>query len=334
MNAIRLEGIRKSFAKGVPILSELNLAVAEGERLAVVGPSGAGKTTLLRLLAGFEKADAGKIFIGEREVTNVPPEQRDVAFVFQNHALYPHLTVEENLGFPLKLRGVERAEIAKRVTEMAELLRLEQFLKRRPGELSGGEAQRVALGRALIRQPAALLMDEPLSSLPPDLRLQLRHELVKLHSEQPRPLLYVTHDHEDALALGQRVAVLHEGRFQQIGTPRDIFTHPANKFVAGFIGKPSMNFLPANDSTKVAHTIGVRPEHFEMCGASEAWFSAKIDTVQYAGSHSDILARWEKGNIVFRVFGNNVPEAGEMIHLRARDENLHFFDSSGKRLES
>src|SRR5437868_7800312 len=194
MTAIRLEGISKSFSKGAPILSDLTLAIAAGEHLAIVGPSGAGKTTLLRLLAGFEKLDAGKIFFGDRDVTNLPPEQRDVGFVFQTHALYPHLTVEENLSFPLRLRGFSRSEIAKRVREMATVLRVQQFLHRRPGELSGGEAQRVALGRALIREPSILLMDEPLSSLPPDLRLQLRHELITLHARQPRPLLYVTHD--------------------------------------------------------------------------------------------------------------------------------------------
>jgi len=209
MTAIRLEGVSKSFSKGAPILSDLTLSVNEGERLAIVGPSGAGKTTLLRLIAGFEKPDAGKIFINDRDITSLPPEQRDIGFVFQTHALYPHLTVEENLEFPLRLRNVARAEVARRVSEMAALLQVESLLHRKPSELSGGEAQRVALGRALIRNPAALLMDEPLSSLPPDLRRQLRHELIKLHAQRKCPLLYVTHEHEDAFALGQRVAVLH-----------------------------------------------------------------------------------------------------------------------------
>lgn len=334
MSAIRFEGIRKSFGRGAPILSDLNLTIAEGERLAVVGPSGAGKTTLLRLIAGFEKADAGKIFIGEREVTNLPPEQRDVAFVFQTHALYPHLTVEENLGFPLKLRGVARPEIANRVNAMAALLKLEPFLKRRPPELSGGEAQRVALGRALIREPAALLMDEPLSSLPPDLRLQLRHELVTLHTKQPRPLIYVTHDHEDALALGQRVAVLNEGRLQQIGAPHEIYERPANKFVATFIGKPSMNFVDVRKAGYPCAVAGVRPEHFEICSVDEAWFTPKIEDLQFGGGHTDIVVRLNGSDVIIRYFGKCSRRVGDVLPLRIRPENMHFFDEAGNRIEA
>jgi ABC-type sugar transport system ATPase subunit len=333
MTAIRLEGIRKSFGKAAPVLSDLNLAVAKDERIAVVGPSGAGKTTLLRLIAGFEKPDAGKIFIGDRDVTNLPPEQRDVAFVFQNHALYPHLTVEENLAFPLRLRGVSRAEISARIKAMAKLLHLEPFLNRRPAELSGGEAQRVALGRALIREPAALLMDEPLSSLPPDLRLELRHELVKLHSTNPRPLLYVTHDHEDALALGQRVAVLHEGKFQQIGGPREIYERPANRFVATFIGKPRMNFVDLHKAGPAASIAGIRPEHFEICDAKHAMFTAQIEAIQYGGFYSDILAQVNGSEIIIRHFGNCPQKIGDTIPLRAPREHMHSFDERGNRIE-
>jgi multiple sugar transport system ATP-binding protein len=334
MSAIRLEGIRKSFAKGAPILSDLTLTVAEGERLAVLGPSGAGKTTLLRLIAGFEKPDGGRIFIGDRDVTNLAPEQRDIAFVFQNHALYPHLTVEENLGFPLKLRGVARADISNRVQAMAALLKIESFLKRRPPELSGGESQRVALGRALIREPAALLMDEPLSSLPPDLRLQLRHELVKLHAKQPRPLLYVTHDHEEALALGQRVAVLHEGRVQQIGTPRELYERPANRFVASFIGKPTMNFVEASKAGFPGTVVGIRPEHFEICDQTQSMFSAKIEDIQYGGAHSDLVATLNGSNVVIRRFGNPSFKVGDVVGLRAQPQNMHYFDQAGNRIES
>jgi ABC-type sugar transport system ATPase subunit len=338
MTAIRLEALRKSFDKGAPILSDLTLAVAANERLAIVGPSGAGKTTLLRLIAGFEKPDAGRIFIGDRDVTNLPPEQRDIGFVFQNHALYPHLTVEENLGFPLRLRSVARGEISRRVHEMAMLLQLGSFLSRRPSELSGGEAQRVALGRALIREPAALLMDEPLSSLPPDLRLQLRHELVKLHAKHPRPLLYVTHDHEEALATGQRVAVLHHGYLQQIGAPREIYERPANRFVAGFVGKPTMNFIPAelvkNSPIQGAETIGIRPEHFEVCNAGDAWFSAIVDDIQYGGFHTDIFAKSEAGNLIVRIFGEPKLKIGDPLPLRATPEFIHAFDASGDRISS
>lgn len=331
MTAIRLEGIRKSFGASTPVVDSFNLEVRAGERLAIVGPSGAGKTTLLRLIAGFEKVDAGKIFIGEREVTNLPPERRDIAFVFQSHALYPHLSVEENLAFPLELRHVARSEIEKRVKDLSGLLRIDGLLKRRPSELSGGEAQRVALGRALIREPSALLMDEPLSSLPPDLRLQLRHELIKLHQKQRRPLLYVTHDHEEALALGERVAVMNGGVVQQIGTPREIYERPANKFVGAFIGKPSMNFLP---SRKIGAIMGVRPEHFEVCDEKEAWFIARVESIQYGGFYSDIVAKFEERELVVRRFGAGEMRVGEALPLRAREENVHYFDAAGKRVEA
>jgi sn-glycerol 3-phosphate transport system ATP-binding protein len=334
MTAIRLEGVRKAFGKGAPILSDFTLTVGAGERVTIVGPSGAGKTTLLRLIAGFEKADAGRIFMGERDVTNLAPEQRDVGFVFQNHALYPHLTVEDNLAFPLKLRGVGRAEIAERVAAMAASLHLDAFLKRRPTELSGGEAQRVALGRALIRKPGVLLMDEPLSSLPPDLRLQLRHELAKLHMREPRPLLYVTHDHEDALALGQRVVVLNEGRLQQVGAPREIYERPANRFVATFIGKPTMNFVDVRKAGFPGAIAGIRPEHLEICGENEAMFTTPVEDVQYGGSHSDIVGRLNGNDVVVRCFGSCAWKMGDILPLRARRENMHFFDEAGHRIES
>jgi ABC-type sugar transport system ATPase subunit len=337
MTAIRLEGLSKSFGKGPPILSNLTFEVGETERLAIVGPSGAGKTTLLRLLAGFEKPGTGKIFLNDREVTNLPPEQRDIGFVFQNHALYPHLTVQENLEFPLRLRNVARAEIAKRVGEISTLLQLQSLLRRRPAELSGGEAQRVALGRAVIRNPAALLMDEPLSSLPPDLRRQLRHELIELHAQRKCPMLYVTHEHEDALALGQRVAILHEGRFQQIGTAREIYDRPANRFVAGFVGKPSMNFLKALSISRAGQSvpiIGIRPEHFEICDAKDAWCAATIEHIEFGGPHTDFVVRSKEDQIVIRRYGPQCLKIGDSIHLCAAAENVHFFDSSGNRVDS
>jgi multiple sugar transport system ATP-binding protein len=330
MTAIRLEGLSKSFGASTPILSSFNLSVAPGERLAIVGPSGAGKTTLLRLIAGFETPETGKIFIGERDVTNLPPEQRDIAFVFQTHALYPHLTVEENLAFPLRLRNVSKSEIAKRVTDLSGMLQIDALLGRRPVELSGGEAQRVALGRALIREPAALLMDEPLSSLPPDLRLQLRHEIIKLHEKQRRPLLYVTHDHEEALALGERVAVIDRGVVQQVGTPREVYERPGNKFVGAFVGKPAMNFL---QSRKIGAIMGVRPEHFEVCDANDAWFTARIESIQYGGFHSDIIAKFEQNAVVVRLFGNCPFDVGDALPLRARQEHVHYFDAAGNRVE-
>jgi ABC-type sugar transport system ATPase subunit len=290
---------------------------------------------LLRLVAGFEKLDSGKVIVRDRDIALLPPEKRDVGFVFQTHALYPHLTARENLEFPLKLRNLEQTEIAARVKEMAGLLRIESLLSRRPAELSGGEAQRVALGRALIRKPAVLLMDEPLSSLPPDLRLQLRHELARLHSAHPTPLLYVTHDHEDALAFGQRLAVLDRGVLQQIGRPQEIYEKPANRFVAGFVGKPSMNMIDArrlNLNIPGAATIGIRPEHLKICSEREAWLKGTVTDVQYGGAHQDVFVRCDAGELLARIFGKAELKVGNAVPLRAEMSSAHAFDAGGKRV--
>ncbi len=317
-----MEEITKAFSKGAPILAGLNLEVGEKEFVTLVGPSGAGKTTLLRIIAGLESCE-GRISIGENDVSSAPPEKRDVGMVFQTHALYPHLTVEENLSFPLRLRHVARPEISSRVEALASLLQLQPLLQRKPAELSGGESQRVALGRALIREPAALLMDEPLSSLPPDLRFHLRGELLRIHRERPRPTLYVTHDHEEALALGARVAVLFEGHIQQVGTPKEIYERPANRFVAGFVGRPSMNFM-AGEPVR-----GVRPEHFEICGEAEALVSGQIQSAQYLGAFTDVQA----GDFIVRTREKRDFRPGNKLYLRAREENIHRFDSkTGARL--
>src|SRR2546423_14874829 len=227
----------------VPALNGLDLEIADGEFMVLVGPSGSGKTTALRMLAGLEEVDAGAIFIGARDVTDVPPKSRDVAMVFQNYALYPYLTVEANMAFPLKMAGVKKSVRLQRVREVAKMLGLEEYLHRKPGQLSGGQRQRVAMGRAIVRLPKVFLMDEPLSNLDAKLRVQMRADIAALQSDFAVTTGYVTHDQAEAMTLGHRVAVLHEGHLQQVGPPRELYDRPVNTFVASFIGSPSMNLI-------------------------------------------------------------------------------------------
>src|SRR5881409_954503 len=225
----------------VPAVDSLDLHIEDGEFMVLVGPSGSGKTTALRMLAGLEEVDAGAVFIGERDVSDVPPKERDVSMVFQNYALYPYLTVAANIGFPLRIAKVKKAEREKRVKEVAKLLGLSEYLERKPGQLSGGQRQRVAMGRAIVRVPSVFLMDEPLSNLDAKLRVQMRADIAALQADFGITTVYVTHDQAEAMTLGHRVAVLHEGKLQQVGPPRELYERPANLFVAGFIGSPSMN---------------------------------------------------------------------------------------------
>ncbi|RMD78569.1 MAG: ABC transporter ATP-binding protein, partial [Gammaproteobacteria bacterium] len=245
MAELALEGLGKVFPDGTAALRGVDLAVGEGELLVLVGPSGCGKSTLLRLVAGLERPSAGRVRIGGRDVTTLPPQRRDVAMVFQNYALYPHLSVAGNLAFPLRMRGVPRAQRRRRVAEVAALLGLEGLLERRPGELSGGQRQRVAMGRALVRRPQVLLLDEPLSNLDARLRVQLRAELAALQRRTGVTTLHVTHDQAEAMTLGHRVAVLRAGRLEQVGQPEALYREPATAFVAAFLGSPGMNLLAA-----------------------------------------------------------------------------------------
>jgi multiple sugar transport system ATP-binding protein len=245
MASIRLENIDKTFPNGQRAVSTLDLEVKDGELAVLLGPSGCGKTTILRMIAGLETPTEGRIFLDNQDVTKLSPEKRDLAMVFQSHTLYPHKTVRDNLGFSLRLRHASRDTIAERVRQVAQALELETILERKPGQLSGGERQRVALGRALVRQPQAFLFDEPLSNLDAQLRVQMRGELLRLHRKLGATMLYVTHDQEEAMVLGDRVAVLRHGKLQQMGPPLDIYRRPVNLFVAGFIGSPPMNFFQA-----------------------------------------------------------------------------------------
>ena len=348
MAAVRYEQATRIYAgTDVPAVDALDLTIEDGEFLVMVGPSGSGKTTALRMLAGLEEVDAGAIFIGDREVTDVPPKRRDVAMVFQNYALYPYLTVAENIAFPLRMARVSKSERERRTTEVAQLLGIEQYLERKPGQLSGGQRQRVAMGRAIIREPSAFLMDEPLSNLDAKLRVQMRAEIASLQSRLGITTVYVTHDQSEAMTLGDRVAVLGDGRLQQCDTPRELYERPANTFVAGFIGSPSMNLCTVactNGSVQLGGVdvsvavrghgaevvLGLRPESIEL--ASDG-IPAEVEVVEELGADSYVFAAAEVGRLVARCETKHAPARGERVHLRPRTGEAHLFDpESGVRL--
>ncbi len=286
MASISFEHVTKQFddAKAV---DDLNIDVADGEFLVLVGPSGCGKTTALRMLAGLEEITDGRIKIGDRIVNNVTPGARNVAMVFQSYALYPHMTVRDNLAFSLRNFKVPKGEIARRVNDAAEILELDQLLGRKPKQLSGGQRQRVALGRAIVREPEAFLMDEPLSNLDAALRVQTRAEILKLQKRLGTTTIYVTHDQVEAMTMGDRIAVMSKGVLQQIGTPEQLYTQPANTFVARFIGSPSMNVVPAASIglTRTGVLAGFRPEHVLLGNgrADAATYDARVEVVEYLG---------------------------------------------------
>jgi multiple sugar transport system ATP-binding protein len=300
MATIAFKEVSKQFDDGTVAVDKLELEVAEGEFLILVGPSGCGKTTALRMVAGLEEVSEGSIFIGDRDVTHLAPVDRDVAMVFQNYALYPHMTVEENILFPLRQKGVKKAAAREQARDVAELLVIEELLQRKPRALSGGQRQRVAIGRALVRRPRAFLMDEPLSNLDAKLRVQMRAELLSLHQQVGITTIYVTHDQTEAMTLGDRVVVMNKGVVQQIAAPQDLYRAPANTFVAGFIGSPAMNFLrgsidggtlnvgkqaiaaPGRSNGEVI--VGVRPEDF--VAANGDGFEADVAFVENLGPES------------------------------------------------
>ena len=313
MTNVEFDGVTKVFPGGAVAVDGLSLTVSDGEFLILVGPSGCGKSTALRMVAGLEKISAGSITVGGTRVNDIPPKDRDIAMVFQNYALYPHMTVEKNLGFALRQRKAPREEIAQRVSAMAAMLGLEGLLQRRPGQLSGGQRQRVAMGRALVREPQVFLLDEPLSNLDAKLRVQMRAELKKLHHRLGITTIYVTHDQVEAMTLGDRIAVLSAGRLQQIGHPQDVYDHPANVFVAGFIGSPPMNLLRGSvrDGQVSAGDlvfaragvpdadviVGIRPEGLRLVGSDDPGpgFELHVDVVEPLGDevmvHGTVSAR-------------------------------------------
>jgi multiple sugar transport system ATP-binding protein len=346
----------------VAAVDALDLEIADGELMVLVGPSGSGKTTALRMLAGLEEVDAGAVLIGGRDVTDLPPKKRDIAMVFQNYALYPYLTVSQNIAFPLKMAGVKKAERERRAAEVARKLGLERLLERKPSQLSGGERQRVAMGRAIIRLPSVFLMDEPLSNLDAKLRVQMRADVAALQHDLGITTVYVTHDQSEAMTLGHRVAVLDHGKLQQVGTPRELYDRPDNRFVAGFIGSPAMNLceLPLGENGAVsfgddrvelnepmaaavrkngrpAVVLGLRPEALELGGEG---IPARVEVVEEFGADAYVFCTARVGEegttrLVARTEARLAPGQGDRIALRVRPGEAHLFDpESGARLEA
>jgi multiple sugar transport system ATP-binding protein len=359
MSSVTFDNATRLYPGGTrPAVDKLNLDIADGEFLVLVGPSGCGKSTSLRMLAGLEEVNDGRILIGDRDVTDVPPKDRDIAMVFQNYALYPHMTVAENMGFALKIAGVGKEERATRVLEAAKLLDLEDYLTRKPKALSGGQRQRVAMGRAIVRQPQVFLMDEPLSNLDAKLRVQTRTQIASLQRRLGVTTVYVTHDQTEALTMGDRIAVLKDGLLQQVGTPRDLYEAPQNVFVAGFIGSPAMNLLTADlaeggirfgasvvpvdrdilsSASGKQVTVGVRPEDIVVATDPGAGIEVVVDLVEELGAdgylygHSEVDGK--RTDIVARVDGRLHPSAGDVVHLVPAPNHIHAFDvETGERL--
>ncbi len=366
MATVRLEQISKRYDNGQLAVDRAAFEVADGELVVLVGPSGCGKSTLLRMIAGLEEITSGDLSIDGRRVNDVAPKDRDIAMVFQNYALYPHMSVAENLAFGLKLRGVARSEVDNRVAQAAQVLGLEDMLARRPAQLSGGQRQRVALGRALVREPKVFLLDEPLSNLDAKLRTSMRTEIARLHRRLGATMIYVTHDQVEAMTLGQRIVILDGGVIQQIDTPMALYQRPANIFVATFLGSPRMNLLTgtlhaagdglrlriANDvelelapeppmRARLQHhvggmlTVGLRPEHLHLAGSDDpATLPARVEAVEPIGNEAFVNLGCGGCDMVIRVAPTALPAAGDTVRIGCDPRHMHFFaPDSGARID-
>ena len=334
MASISLKNVVKRYGHGktaVPVLHGINAEISDREFIVIVGPSGCGKSTLLRMVAGLEEISGGDIAIGGRVVNNLEPAERDIAMVFQNYALYPHMTVFDNMAYGLKIKKVPIAEIKVRVDKAAKILELGHLLERKPRELSGGQRQRVAMGRAIVRQPQVFLFDEPLSNLDAKLRAQTRIEIQKLHNELGITSLFVTHDQVEAMTLAQRMIVMNAGVMEQFGTPEEVYHTPASIFVASFIGSPPMNLLRNAPNSKPGTILGIRPEHLDITSAG---WEVRVDTVELLGAERLIYGRINGEQIIVRVEeGTHAPAPDSVIHVAPRADRLHAFDAAtGKRI--
>jgi len=339
MASIELKNIIKRYGHGKSanqVIHGVNAHINDGEFVVIVGPSGCGKSTLLRMVAGLEEISDGEIRIGERVVNNLEPAERDIAMVFQNYALYPHMSVFENMAYGLKIAKVPMAEIKARVDKAAQILEIGPFLARKPRELSGGQRQRVAMGRAIVRQPQVFLFDEPLSNLDAKLRAQTRLEIQKLHRELGITSLFVTHDQVEAMTLAQRMIVMNGGVMEQFGTPHEVYTRPASTFVASFIGSPPMNLLKNAPDAPGGTIVGIRPEHLAI---TPSGWALTVDAIEMLGAEQLIYGRWLHGGggetlIIRTDEGHATPAVGSTIHVTPRADRLHWFDAaSGQRKE-
>ncbi|MFN3577049.1 MAG: ABC transporter ATP-binding protein [Tabrizicola sp.] len=348
MAEVRLEGVNK-FYGGVQALHDVSLTIADGEFAVFVGPSGCGKSTLLRSIAGLEEISAGRILIGDRDVTRAAPSDRDVAMVFQSYALYPHMTVRENMDFGMKVNNFPEADRERRIAEAARILQLEPYLDRKPGQLSGGQRQRVAIGRAIVKEPKVFLFDEPLSNLDAKLRVQMRVELEALHRDLKATMIYVTHDQVEAMTMADKIVVLNAGRIEQVGAPMDLYHRPASEFVAGFIGAPSMNFLtvdlregramldgrPLGAAPGGTVKLGIRPEHLVLRPAGQGQLAATVSLTETLGGDAYLYVRLPGGQmLVVRAEGDTALDHGAEIGLDLPSHRLHHFAADGRTLAS
>ena len=332
MAAVTLNGVRKAFGS-TRLVHGVDIAIEDGEFCVLVGPSGCGKSTLLRMIAGLEEITGGEIRIGERVVNNVAPKERDIAMVFQNYALYPHMTVQENMAFSLKLANEPPEAIKRRVDEAASILGLTDYLARYPRQLSGGQRQRVAIGRAIVREPKAFLFDEPLSNLDASLRVQMRLEIGELHKSLKTTMIYVTHDQVEAMTMADKIVVLDKGAVAQVGSPLDLYNKPNGLFVARFIGSPTMNTVTgASAAKRGATTIGIRPEHVDLSTTSGEW-KGLVRIAEHLGSDTFLYIDGDAGRLTVRRTGEAPIHAGQTVYVTPQEARIHKFGADGRRID-